>query len=89
MDIRFKPRVDGWREIRYSGETATMLEGIAKTVADAANESLSAPGYTITSRAGKRAPQGRWRVSVTAATPEAITDNAIHNTLLRALGGGQ
>lgn len=90
MAIRFEPNIDGFREIRYSDKTESMLEAIGNTVADTCNDSLkdSTPGYKVMSRPGKRAPQGRWRVSVTAVTPHAIQDNAIHNTLLRALGGG-
>lgn len=96
MDIRFKPKIEGFREIRYSDETARMLESVAKTVADTCNESLKlngprdvSPGYKVISRPGKRVRQGRWRVSVTAVTRHAIRHNAIHNTLLRALGGAR
>jgi hypothetical protein len=95
-EVRFKPRIDGFREIRYSSEAQRMLEAVAHTVADTANGSLVQngprdvqPGYAIRSRPGKRVKQGRWRVSVTAVTQHAIRHNAIHNTLLRALGGAR
>ena len=95
-EIRFKPRIEGFRELRYSSETQGMLEAIALTVANTANSSLKlngardvAPGYKVRSRAGRRVRQGRWRVSVTAVTRHAIRHNAVHNTLLRALGGAR
>lgn len=94
-DFKFKANIDGFREIRYMDSTKEMLEAVALTVADTANSSLTlngssdrSPGYKVFSRAGKRVRQGRWRVSVTAVTPHAIRHNAVHNTLLRALGGG-
>ena len=94
--IRFKPKVEGFREIRYSDETRKMLEAVALTVADTCNDSLKlngpkdvSPGYKVMSMAGKRVRQGRWRVSVTAVTRHAIRHNALHNTLIRALGGAK
>jgi hypothetical protein len=95
-EIRFKPRIEGFRELRYSPETQDMLEAVALTVADSANSSLKlngprdvSPGYKVSSRPGRRVRQGRWRVSVTAVTRHAIRHNAVHNTLLRALGGAR
>jgi hypothetical protein len=95
-EVRFTPRIDGFREIRYSTETQDMLEAVALTVADVANGSLKlngprdvSPGYKVLSRPGKRVRQGRWRVSVTAVTRHAIRHNAVHNTLVRALGGAR
>lgn len=95
-EMRFKPNIEGFREIRYMDSTREMLEAAALTVADAANETLTlngpsdkSPGYKVFSRAGRRVKQGRWRVSVTAITPHAIRHNAVHNTLLRALGGAR
>jgi hypothetical protein len=94
--VRFKARVEGFREIRYSSETQRMLEAVALTVANSANNSLKlngprdvSPGYKVISQAGRRVKQGRWRVSVTAVTRHAIRHNAVHNTLLRALGGAR
>jgi len=94
--VRFKPRVEGFREIRYSSETQKMLEAVALTVANTANGSLKlngprdvAPGYKVSSKPGRRVKQGRWRVSVTAVTRHAIRHNAVYNTLLRALGGAR
>lgn len=93
--VRFKANIDGFREIRYMDATREMLEAAALTVADAANDTLTlngesdrSPGYKVFSRPGKRVKQGRWRVSVTAVTPHAVRSNAVHNTLLRVLGGG-
>lgn len=95
-EVKFKPNIDGFREIRYMDSTREMLEGVALTVAEAANDTLTlngpsdkSPGYKVFSRPGKRVKQGRWRVSVTAITPHAIRHNAIHNTLVRALGGAR
>jgi hypothetical protein len=92
--VRFKANVDGFREIRYSGPVQDMLEAVGLTVADAANSTLKlngardvSPGYEVKSQAGRRVKQGRWRVSVTAVTRHAIRHNAVHNTLIRALGG--
>ena len=94
-EVRFKANVNGFREIRYMDSTREMLEAVGLTVANAANDTLTlngasdTTGYKVFSRPGKRVKQGRWRVSVTAVTPHAIRSNAIHNTLLRVLGGGR
>jgi len=95
--VRFKISAQGKKEIRYWNSTARILEAAAHTIADTANSSLTlngprdvAPGYAISSRPGKPVKTlGRWRVSVTAVTRHAIRHNAVHNTLLRALGGGR
>jgi len=96
-EVRFKISSQGKREIRYWPSTARMLEAVALTIADTANGSLKlngprdvSPGYAIRSQPGKpKGTSGRWRVSVTAVTQHAIRHNAIHNTLLRALGGAK
>lgn len=97
--VKFKPKPGAEREIRYWSSTQQMLESVGLTVADAANSQLEyngpsdkSPGFKVFSRRGRmKGPKGfgRWRVSVTATTPHAIRHNAIHNTLLRALGGGR
>ena len=91
--IRFKANIEGFREIRYSDATSAMLEAVALTVANTANANLTqngprdiTPGYRVFSRPGRRVRQGRWRTSVTAVSRHAIRHNAVHNTLLRALG---
>lgn len=94
-EVRFKANVNGFREIRYMDSTRNMLEAVGLTVANAANDTMTlngesdTTGYKVFSRPGRRVKQGRWRVSVTAVTPHAIRSNAIHNTLLRVLGGGR
>jgi hypothetical protein len=98
-EIRFKPKPGGEREIRYWDSTRSVLEGVAYTIAETANSQLKLngprdvdPGYKIESKRGKLVgPKGfgRWRVSVTAVTRHAIRHNAVHNTLLRALGGAR
>jgi hypothetical protein len=96
-EIRFKISAQGKKDIRYWDSTARMLEAVAHTIADTANGSLKlngprdlAPGYVIRSKPGKPdGTLGRWRVSVAAVTPHAIRHNAVHNTLLRALGGAK
>lgn len=95
-EVRFKQNIAGFLELRYSEPTRRILEAVAHTIADICNDQLTIenptdlkPGYEIRSQAGKKVKQGRWRVSVTAWTPHAIRHNAIHNTLLRALGGGK
>jgi hypothetical protein len=96
MEVRFKVNADGFRDIRYSQPVQDMLEAVGKTVADTCNDSLVTngptdvkPGYKVSSRPGRRVRQGRWRVSVTAVTTHAIRHNAVHNTLLKALGGAR
>ena len=96
-EVRFKINGAGKRDIRYWDSTARVLEAAAHTIADTANGSLKlngprdvAPGYAIRSQPGNpKGTLGRWRVSVAAVTTHAIRHNAVHNTLLRALGGGR
>lgn len=90
--ISFKKNNAGFRDVRYRNETRDMLEALAKTVADRANDSFKPGGqrdigYVVGSQAGARRPYGRWRVTVAAVSPHAIRHNARHNTLLKALNG--
>ena len=95
--VRFKISGQGKRDIRYWNSTARMLEAVGLTIADTANSSLTlngpgdrSPGYVIRSAPGRpKGTSGRWRVSVAAVTPHAIRHNAVHNTLVRALGGAK
>jgi hypothetical protein len=91
MNIQFKINKAGFRDIRYRNETRSMLEAVARTVADTANSTFkpSGPsdrGYEVFSRAGARKPYGRWRTGVVAVGPHANRHNAVHNTLVKALG---
>ena len=90
-NITFKKNNDGFRDVRYRRQTQAMLEAIALTVADKANSTFkpSGPsdrGYEGFSRAGARKPYGRWRTGVVAVGPHANRHNAVHNTLVKALG---
>lgn len=94
-DVPFKKNAKGFADLRYSDQVRALLEAVGSTVLDTANDSLKLsghedPGFEMRSRPGKPAGTlGRWRVSVAAVSQHAIRHNAIHNTLLRALGGGQ
>ena len=96
-EVRFKINHGGKRDIRYWDTTAQMLEAVAQTIADTANNSLKlngpkdvSPGYVIRSKPGTpKGTLGRWRVSVAAVTQHAIRHNAVHNTLVRALNGAK
>jgi len=96
-EVRFKINHGGKRDIRYWDSTARMLEAVAHTIADTANNSLKlngprdvSPGYVIRSKPGTpKGTLGRWRVSVAAVTQHAIRHNAVHNTLVRALNGAK
>lgn len=88
--IKVKWKQGCWYEIRRMQALIDIEEQIAQDVADKANEMAgSDDGYKTGSRQGRKAPQGRWRTSVVAASPHAARDNAKHNTLLKALGGAQ
>lgn len=77
----------GFRSIRYSGGAKAECERRGRGVATYANMTLkNHNGYRMASYAGRIAKQGRWQVKVIAATPYARRSNAIHNTLLKALG---
>jgi len=90
-NITFKKNNAGFRDVRYRRETQQMLEAVARTVADTANSTFkpsgrSDRGYQVFSYAGARKPYGRWRTGVVAVGPHANRHNAVHNTLVRALG---
>lgn len=76
------------RKIRY-GDEAPKVRGVdekwAAKVAATANRMSGTDGYKVSSLAGRRKPQGRWRTTVITATAEAMLDNAKNNTLVKAL----
>lgn len=75
---------DAFYELRRAPGVKVDLEARGNRVKSAAGE-----GYELESRQGAKRDEGRWRVSVVTATPEAMEENQDENTLLRALEAGR
>jgi hypothetical protein len=85
--VRVKINNQAMYDLRRSPAVVGFLEGKGELVVDAANESLpEGEGYRMSSSQGRKNPQGRWAVRVYTSSNHAKRSNAIHNTLLRALG---
>lgn len=82
--VRVQHFTEGYYKLRSAPGVIAELEARGSRVLAAAGGESA--GYEMDSRQGRKRPQGRWRVSVAAATPAAMLDNARHNRLLRALG---
>lgn len=94
MRIRYKPRVQGFEEIRRSPKVAAEIDQLADSIAMRAGR-----GYESSSRQGQKGPspswnvsrhkgyQGRYRAIVFADTFRAMRDNAKNNTLVKLIGG--
>ncbi len=86
-DVRVKISNKAMYDLRRSPGVVGFLEGKGEMVVDAANESLpEGEGYAMSSSQGRRNPYGRWAVRVYTSSNHAKRSNAIHNTLIRALG---
>lgn len=78
-NVKFKLNRQGVRELLRSEE----MMAACRSHADAARSRLG-EGYEVTTYTGKN----RVNVSVFAATAEARRENAAHNSILKAVGGG-
>lgn len=78
--VRFELNRAGVREMLRSNGAMSVCQSKATEV-----RSRVGDGYEITTYVGRN----RVNASVHAATFEARKDNSDHNTLLKALGGGQ
>jgi hypothetical protein len=83
--IEWKP--GAFYELRRAAGVRRDLEARGRAVLEACGG--EAAGYVMTSEQGSRDPQGRWQVSVIAATEEARIDNGRHNTLVRNFGAAR
>ena len=82
--VRLKWRPNALYELRSEPGVRGLVDSTAASIAARAG-----PGYDWSSQQGARRPQGRWRAIVFAETWMARRDNAMNNTLLRAMGGGR
>lgn len=78
--VKFELNRAGVRELMKSSEASAICLEYANQVQGRAGE-----GYEVSSYLGKN----RANASVIATTNKARKDNYEHNTLLKALGGGQ
>jgi hypothetical protein len=94
---RFKPSIQGFYEVRQLPKLRSLLLHVAEDVAADANDALGdVDGYPentehfrVSSRQGRKDPQGRWRATVVTATTVAKRHEAKHQLLLRLLGGAK
>ncbi|ATL65140.1 hypothetical protein [Nocardia terpenica] len=70
--------------LRRGPKVVRELESRGRRIAAAAGD-----GFAVDSHQGARRPEGRWRVTVFAATAKAKRRNATDNTLVKALGAGR
>ena len=85
--MKIKWQKDALYDVRRLPTVVDMLEGIARGIAERANDTagLGDGGYMTGSRQGARRPYGRWRTSVVTASAAAMIDNGENNTLLRSM----
>lgn len=85
VDIKWKRGC--FYELRRLPGVQTELMRLGRRMQDDANATLKEKrGYGISSKQGRKKPQGRWRVTVYTSSNHAKRSNAIHNTLVRVLG---
>lgn len=85
-NVRVKFNRNGMYQLRSAPDVRRFLEAIGTDLRDTANETLDERvGYELSSRQGRKNPQGRWAVRVYTSSNHAKRSNAIHNTLLRVL----
>ncbi len=79
--------ITGYHAIRTAAGTVADLERRGGAVLAAAGGSQA--GFKMRSRQGKKNPQGRHRVTVTAIKKRAKLKNERENTLINALDAGR
>ncbi len=95
-DVQIQWNKNVFYDVRRMESVQDVLEQIADGIATRANSAIpDVDGYpegtehfVTSSQQGKRNPQGRWRTTVATGTVYAKRHNAIHNTILKAAGGG-
>lgn len=85
--VKIAYNIDGFHAIRTAPKTAADLERRGNAVLSAAGG--RAAGFKMRSRQGKKNPQGRHRVTVTAIKKRAKLKNERENTLINALDAGR
>ncbi len=86
-NVRIQHHIKGYKDLRAAPGVRADLERRAAAVLRAAGGTSA--GYEMSSRQGAARPQGRWRTSVAAVTPQAKRSNAKRNVLIRALEAGR
>lgn len=85
-DVRIKWNRNAMYQIRSAPKVVDFLESMGTLLQEEANETLDENvGYRMSSRQGRKNPQGRWAVRVYTSSDHAKRSNAVHNTLLRIL----
>ncbi|RBO82070.1 hypothetical protein [Nocardia puris] len=87
MGDRVDWNLEAFRQLRSAPGVVADLERRGRALMNACGG--EAAGYVMTSEQGARNPQGRWQVSVIAASEEARIDNGQNNTLIRNLGAAR
>lgn len=86
--VRFKYRRGALFDVRRLPDVVARLEAEGRQRLNSANATLpDAEGYRMSSKQGRKNPQGRWAVRIYTASNHAKRSNARHNTLVRLLGG--
>lgn len=84
--VQFKYRRGAQYDLRRLPALVSHLESVGQRILDDANRTLEeGEGYRLSSKQGKRNPQGRWAVRIYTASRHAKHSNAVHNTLVRLL----
>lgn len=84
--VRFRYNSGVQYDLRRHPKLVTALEDYGQGIVDDANQTLEeGEGYRMSSRQGKKNPQGRWAVRIYTASRHARNSNARHNTLVRLL----
>lgn len=87
MAIKLVINKQGFYELRAAPGIVADEERRAKAVLEACGGTEA--GYMISSRQGKKKPQGRWGARVFTATAKAMARNRKHNILVRAFGAAR
>jgi hypothetical protein len=84
MVNRIEWNLKGFHDLRSDPALVADLERRGEALAEACGGEEA--GYVVTSEQGESSPQGRWQVSVIAASEDARIENGRDNTLIRNLG---
>lgn len=88
--VQMKYRPGALYDLRRLAQVVDLLETKGQSITDDANQTLDeGEGYRLSSRQGRRRPQGRWAVRIYTASPHARYSNAKHNTLVRLLNSAK